>query len=198
MAKAEQEKEKEKKKGPSIIAKIKEKMQHAEEAAKRMRSLFRVREGKKKRVRFISDFEDAIEVVMHSKYQVLWPTPCLTYYEEECPYCDNEEFKTEEHYAWTVRDLDDKENKVLSGKPAGASMIPVMLMRYEKFGTLTDRPYEVSTTGKRWSKTFDMLPEGPIEWKKSFEPFSKKKVLRILREAGGTMKGDGNGGGNNE
>jgi hypothetical protein len=193
---AKEERE-EKKKGKSIVAKIKERMEHAEETAKRMRSLLRVREGKNKRIRFLSDFteEDTIEVVMHSKYQVLWPTPCLTYFDEECPYCDNSEFKTEEHYAWTVRDLDDKENKVLSGKPTGASPIPVMLMRFEKFGTLLDRPYEMSTTGKRWSKTYDLLPEAPIEWKKQFEPFSKKKVLRILRESGGNMKDNGNSGG---
>lgn len=187
----------------SLIDKIQDRINKAAENKKKLEHLekmFRIRKGETHRIRFISDFEDVVEVMMHEKYGVIFPTPCGKYFGEDCNWCDLEGVATNEYYAWTVLDRGTSKKKesklvVFNYKATGASPVPLMVKRYQKYGTLVDRMYEISVTGERWNKTWDLVAEGDkIDWKKSYKPYTKQQVFEYLLKAGGSSEGaNGNG-----
>jgi hypothetical protein len=155
-------------------------------ASEKFKKLFMIRGGQTKRIRFVSDMEDGIPVVMHQSWETLYPTPCQSYFGKDCPYCENEEYKTNEWYAWTVRDLDEKKRKVFAYNPAGRGPIPYMIERYEKYGTLCDRAYEIKKRGERQNVSWDLVPEGgKVNWKKQFKPFTAETIYEVLNASGG-------------
>ena len=197
---------------PSIIARIKKSMESG--GGKRIEGMFRLKEGEKKRVRFLTDlqdFEDGVrgpyEFKMHSKWgdDGLWDTPCESYEGiDPCQYCaimkiegqGKDRVKLIPKYVFTVRDLDEedktKANKTFCYQAGGRSPIPAMMEMFEKFGTLLDRAYELKIVGKGQSKTFVLIPEAPPKngWKRAvgdpgFEPLKRKQHYRHLKSAGG-------------
>ena len=183
----------------NILEKIQDRIARGAESKKKLEHLektFRLRKGDTKRIRFLNDFEDVVEVMMHEKYGVIFPTPCGKYFDEDCKWCDLEGVATNEYYAWTVlvKEKGERKRVVFNYKATGASPIPLMVKRYQKYGTLLDRMYEISVQGERWNKTFDLVAETEkIDWKKDYKPYAKDEVFKILLGAGGSSGNGDNG-----
>ena len=71
------------------------------------------REGEKKRVRFLNDMEDGMEVVMHDSFEKGINVICREAFGEECEFCGDEDLRTRSNYIWSVWDYDANEVKLL-------------------------------------------------------------------------------------
>lgn len=141
--------------------------------------LFFVPKDGKKIIRFLSEFDEAIEVIMHDKYGAFMPQPCLKYYDKECPF-HGRGFRTKTNYAWTVYDYESKQKRILISPPTQNSALEDLVAIWEEFGTLRDRDVRIRRSGgdKSTYRARD-LAKAKFEGDYS-KPFTKGKVLAIL------------------
>jgi hypothetical protein len=60
----------------------------------------RVMDGKKVRIRFLTEFDKAFPVTMHDSFARGISSVCRAHFDEACPYCDDEDLKTWTKYCW--------------------------------------------------------------------------------------------------
>lgn len=147
--------------------------------------IFYVKEGEKRRVRFLQDMEDGIEVVFHDSFSQGVNVPCQERYGRECRYCEMEGLRTRTFYAWTVWDYDAKETKLFMFAVNNCSPLPAIAQLYETYGTLIDRDYVIGVSGKQQNKTYAVIPMDKEVFKKTkaAKPFSEKEMLKIIDKA---------------
>lgn len=146
--------------------------------------IFFVKDGEKKRVRFLNDMDDGMEVTFHDSFEAGINVPCQEVFDRECPYCEEEGLRTRSQYIWSVWDYDAAEVKLFMYPVNNCSPIPALAQIYETYGTLTDRDYVISVTGKQQNKTFGVVPMDKNRFKNAkAKPFSESKVLSILDKA---------------
>ena len=164
-----------------LLAKIK---QDAQNAGSSRSKFFYVKDGEKRRIRFLEDMDDGREVTFHDNFEANINVPCQEIFGRECPYCDEEGLRTRTMYAWSVWDYEAKEVKVFMYAMNNCSPIGSIAAAYETYGTLTDRDYVISCNGKQKDKTMAAMPMDKEKFRNDkAKPFSEKAFLEILDKA---------------
>lgn len=142
------------------------------------------KEGEKRRVRFLNDMEEGLEVVFHDNFEANINVPCQEIFGRTCHYCDEEGLRTRSQYVWCVWDYESKEVKLFMYPMNNCSPLGAIAAMYENYGTLLDRDFVISVTGKQQNKTFSVVPMDKNKFRnKKAKPFSKSKILDILDNA---------------
>lgn len=142
------------------------------------------REGEKQRVRFLIDMDDGMEVVFHDSFEAGINVPCQEIFDRECKYCDEEGLRTRSQYIWSVWNYDRKEVQLFMFPVNNCSPIPALMAMYENYGTITDRDYVISVSGKQQNKTFSVVPMDKVKFRNDkAKPFSEKAILKMLDKA---------------
>ena len=164
-----------------LLDKIK---QDAKKSGQNKGKFFFVRDGEKKRIRFLSDMEDGYEVLFHDSFEANINVPCQEIFGRECMYCEEEGLRTRMQYAWSVWDYETNEVKIFMYPMNNCSPLGAIAAMYETYGTLLDRDYVISVNGKQQSKTFSVVPMDKNKFRnEKAKPFSKAKFLDILDKA---------------
>lgn len=144
-----------------------------------------IREGEKKRYRFLTDADDGLEFTFHDNFsRGVPPIPCQELFGRDCPYCDDETIRTRSQYAWSVWDYDANEVKVFMFPVNNCSPVPHIISMYETYGTLTDRDYMISVSGKQQNKSYTVVPMDKVKFRNAnAKPFSENKLVKMLDKA---------------
>lgn len=142
------------------------------------------REGEKKRVRFLTDMEDGIEVTFHDSFEAGINVPCQEIFHRSCQYCDEEGIRTRSQYAWSVYDYESKDVKIFMFPMNNCSPLGAIAAMYETYGTLLDRDYVISVSGKKQNKTYSVVPMDKNKFRnEKAKPFSRSAFLKMLDKA---------------
>lgn len=144
-----------------------------------------IREGQKARFRFLTDADDGMEITFHDNFAGgVVPTPCQEIFGRDCPYCDEEGIRTRSQYAWSVWDYEAKEVKIFMFPVNNCSPVPHLISMYETYGTLCDRDYVISVSGKQQNKTYAVVPMDKVKFRnEKAKPYSEKQILKMLDKA---------------
>lgn len=157
------------------------------------KGLFRVKKaGDKVRIRFLDDFEDGIDVVMHYKWQG-FNHPCMKYKGVECPNCDSNEegLRTQNHYAWNVYNYETKQVEIFFYKAARSTPIPSLAAVYETVGDITSQDMVIQRIGDGTDTNYAVIPTGKVTpLAKKVKKFSKSEIFKQLFAAYNTVSDD--------
>lgn len=142
------------------------------------------REGEKQRVRFLQDMDEGLEVVFHDSFEAGINVPCQELFGRECPYCEDSSLRTRSQYAWSVWNYESNQVQVFMFPMNNCSPLPALVAMYENYGTLMDRDYVISVSGKQQNKTFSVVPMDKVKFRNAkAKPFAKKELLKMLDKA---------------
>ena len=142
------------------------------------------REGQKIRVRFLTDMDDGMEVTFHDSYEQGINVPCQELFGRNCPYCEEEGLRTRSNYIWSVYNYETKEVQLFMFPVNNCSPIPALMAMYENYGTITDRDYVISVSGKQQNKTFSVVPMDKVKFRnEKAKAYSEKSILKMLDKA---------------
>lgn len=142
------------------------------------------REGQKQRIRFLQDMDEGMEIPFHDSYELGINVPCQELFDRECPYCDDESLRTRNQYVWSVYNYEAKEVQLFMYAVNNCTPIPALMAMYENYGTLTDRDYVISVTGKAQNKTYSVVPMDKVKFRNAkAKPYSNKAVLQMIDKA---------------
>lgn len=142
------------------------------------------REGTKTRVRFLEDMDEGRKFTFHDSYAKGVNVPCQEAFGRDCKYCEDEELRTRDLYCWSVYDYEANEVKILLQPVNNCSPIPALMAMYETYGTLTDRDFVISVSGKQQNKTFSVVPMDKNKFRNAkAKALSENKILSILDKA---------------
>lgn len=154
------------------------------------KNLFAIKKaGDKVRVRFLVDFEDGIEVVMHTKWQG-FQHPCLKYKGVECPNCDSgdNEVRTQSHYCWPIYNYETKQQELFFFKASRSTPLPALGAVYETLGDIISQDIVIQRNGTGTDTSYAVIPTGKIaKFAVNVKPFTKKKMFEILFAAFNTV-----------
>lgn len=142
------------------------------------------KEGQKQRVRFLTEMEEGMEVVFHDNFEKGINVPCQEAFGKSCPYCDEEDVRTRSQYAWSVWNYETKEVQLFIFPVNNCSPIPALMAMYETYGTITDRDYVISVSGKQQNRTFSVVPMDKVKFRNDkAKAFSKNTILKMIDKA---------------
>lgn len=142
------------------------------------------REGVKQRVRFLTDMDDGIEVVFHDSYEKNINVPCQEIFGRDCPYCEEEGLRTRSLYAWPVYNYETKEVQIFMFAVNNCSPVPALMAMYETYGTICDRDYVISVSGRQQNKTYSVVPMDKVKFRnEKAKPLSEKAMLKAIDKA---------------
>lgn len=142
------------------------------------------REGQKQRVRFLVDMDDGMEVTFHDSFERGINVPCQEHFGRSCPYCGDDSLRTRSQYIWSVYNYETKEVQLFMFPVNNCSPIPALMAMYETYGTITDRDYVISVSGKQQSKTFSVVPMDKVKFRnEKAKAYSEKTILKMLDKA---------------
>lgn len=151
----------------------------------------------KKVVRFLSEFDKPVQVVMHDKWGELMPQPCFEYYGDEfgdCPYHGGN-FRTSTQYAYTVYDYEADTRRIFLQAATQASALDDLLIIWDDLETLTDRDMLITRVkaqkGSRYKAREHQRHATAFEGKEN-KPFPEEKIYTVLKGLINREK-DGNG-----
>lgn len=164
-----------------LLGKIKS---DAKKAGSNKGKLFYVREGEKRRIRFLSDVDDGVEVVFHDSFEAGVNQPCQERYGRDCEYCETEGIRTRSQYVWPIWDYDAKEVKLFMFPMNNCSPLPPLVALHENYGTIVDRDYVLSVSGKAQNKSYSVIPMDKAKFRnEKAKPLSEKAILQIVDKA---------------
>lgn len=142
------------------------------------------REGQKQRLRFLTDMDDGIEVTFHDSFEQGINVPCQDLFGKSCPYCDDDSLRTRSQYIWSVYNYETKEVMLFMFPVNNCSPIPALMAMYENYGTICDRDYVISVSGKQTNKTFSVVPMDKVKFRnEKAKPYAEKAILKMLDKA---------------
>lgn len=142
------------------------------------------REGQKQRVRFLTDMDDGMEVTFHDSFEQGINVPCQELFGKDCPYCGDDALRTRSQYVWSVYNYETKEVQLFMFAVNNCSPIPALMAMYENYGTITDRDYVISVSGKQQNKTFSVVPMDKVKFRNDkAKPYSDKAILKMIDKA---------------
>lgn len=142
------------------------------------------REGQKIRVRFLTDLDDGLEVVFHDSFERGVNVPCQEIFGRDCPYCEDEGLRTRSQYIWSVYNYETKEVQLFMFPVNNCSPVPALLAMQETYGTILDRDYVISVSGKQQNKTYSVVPMDKAKFRlDKVKPYSEKAILKMLDKA---------------
>ena len=163
---------------------------------------FNTKEGEKKKIRFISDFNEPVILQMHENWNPAlgqnggsdFQFPCLKQFGKECPMCDKwqddksmKEYRPRGKYVWTVQEYeyDSKLFWMMSDAPQAKTVIPYLIDLLtdedEDVADLRKHDITVKQVGKGTAKSF-VVKAGKEEDVLDGEPYSKVEVLDLLKQ----------------
>lgn len=138
----------------------------------------------KVRIRFLQDMDDGLELVFHDSFEKSVNVPCQEVFGRSCDYCEDDELRTRTQYCWSVWDYEAKEVKLFMFAVNNFTPIPTLMAMFENYGTITDRDYVVSVSGKGTSKSYSVIPMDKVRFRNDkAKPYSEKSVLKMLDKA---------------
>lgn len=158
--------------------------------------IFYVKSGDRKRIRFLKDAENAMQVQWHDKFgDGGHNTPCLKHYGKPCPYCKmtRDETRTKPMFAWPVYSYADNAVQLFMYRATTHSPINQLLAAYEDKGTLVDRDYTVARNGEGLDTNYNVIGQDREEFKlkgKVTIP-SDEEMLKIIANAFDVPSGAG-------
>lgn len=142
------------------------------------------KEGQKQRIRFLQDMDEGMEIPFHDSYELGINVPCQELFDRECPYCDDESLRTRNQYVWSIYNYEAKEVQLFMYAVNNCTPIPALMAMYENYGTLTDRDYVISVTGKAQNKVYSVVPMDKVKFRNTkAKPYSNKAVLQMIDKA---------------
>ena len=142
------------------------------------------REGQKQRVRFLTDMDDGMEVTFHDSFERGINVPCQELFGRNCNYCEEEGLRTRSQYVWTVYNYESKETQLFMFPVNNCSPIPALMAMYENYGTIIDRDFVITKTGKQQNTTFSVVPMDKVKFRnEKAKPFSEKAILKMIDKA---------------
>lgn len=142
------------------------------------------REGQKQRIRFLQDMDEGQEIVWHDSYEQGINVPCQEHFGKDCPYCEDDSLRTRSQYAWSVWNYETNEVQVFMFPVNNCSPLPALVALYETYGTLTDRDYVISVSGKQQNKSFSVVPMDKAKFRNGkAKPFSEQALLKMIDKA---------------
>lgn len=142
------------------------------------------KEGSKSRIRFLVDFEDGMEIPFHDSFELGVNVPCQEIFGRECEYCNNQDLRTRNQYAWSVYDYEQKEVKILMAAVNNCSPVPAIASAFESYGTLTDRDYDIRRTGKGQNTTYTVMPMDKMKFRNTkIKAMSDEAIKKALDKA---------------
>lgn len=149
------------------------------------------REGQKVRIRFLQDMDDGYELLFHDSFERSINVPCRELYGKDCPYCNDDTLRTRKQYCWSVWDYENKEVKLFMFPVNNCTPVPSLVAMYENYGTITDRDYVISVSGKQQNKTFSVVPMDKVKFRNDkAKAYSEQQVLKMLDKAFPDENGD--------
>lgn len=138
----------------------------------------------KKRIRFLQELDDGLEIPFHDNFERGINVPCQEVFGKDCPYCEDEDLRTRSQFAFSVYDYDAKEVKILMQAVNQCSAIPALVNMAETYGTIMDRDYVLKKTGKGSTSSFTIIPMDKNKFRnEKAKPLSKKALLKYLNQA---------------
>ena len=142
------------------------------------------REGNKVRLRFLQDMDEGMEITWHDSYEQGINVPCQEHFGKNCPYCEDDSLRTRSQYAWSVWNYETNEVQIFMFPVNNCSPIPSLVALYETYGTLTDRDYVISVSGKQQNKSFSVVPMDKAKFRNGkAKPFSEQALLKMIDKA---------------
>ena len=146
--------------------------------------IFYLKDGQKARIRFLDDMDEGMELTFHDSYEKGINVPCQELFGRECDYCDDEELRTRKLYAWSIYDYESKQVKVMLYAVNNCTPVGAMMAMYETYGTITDRDYVFSVSGKGSDKTFTVVPMDKNKFRNAkVKALSDDAILDIIDKA---------------
>lgn len=138
----------------------------------------------KVRIRFLQDMDDGLELLFHDSFEKSVNVPCQEVFGRSCDYCEDDELRTRTQYCWSVWDYEAKEVKLFMFAVNNFTPIPALMAMFENYGTITDRDYVVSVSGKGISKSYSVIPMDKVRFRNDkAKPYSEKSILTMLDKA---------------
>lgn len=142
------------------------------------------KDGKKHRVRFLSDFEDGLEVKWHDSYALGVNVPCQEEFGRDCEYCEEEDLRTRNMYFWSVYDYEAEEVKLIMFAVNNCTPVGALASLYESYGTLLDRDYEITKRGSGQSTQYSVVPLKERKFRNTkVKALSDDAILKIVDKA---------------
>lgn len=145
---------------------------------------FYVRDGEKRRIRFLQEIPDGMEVQFHDSFQDNVNVPCQKIFGRKCKYCNDESLRTRNLYIWSVWDYEASEVKLLMYAANKFTPVPTLIAMYETYGTIMDRDYMIQVTGKQKDKVYTVLALDKEKFRNDkAKPMSESAILKTLDSA---------------
>lgn len=145
---------------------------------------FYLRQDGKARIRFLNDMDDGYSVTFHDSFQQGINVPCQEQFGRECPFCEMEGLRTRQQYVWSVYDYDANDVKLFMFPVNNCSPVPPLMALYETYGTIVDRDYVVSTSGRGTEKSYTVVPMDKAKFRnQKAKAISETKMLDIVDKA---------------
>lgn len=140
--------------------------------------------GNKIRIRFLQDLEDGIKILFHDSYSRGINAPCQEYFGKTCEYCEDEDLRSRDQFAWSVWDHEAKEVKILMAAVNSFTYVPALVAMYETYGTLLDRDYVITKNGTGQTSSYSVVPMDKAKFmNKKAKPYTKSKFLELVDKA---------------
>lgn len=126
-------------------------------------------------IRFLQEPEEWVNYNEHFDQALRKSYPCTG--ETDCPGCQTQERRSNRYLANAV----DLDNQRVVPLQLPKDLANRLVVRYEKYGTLMDRDYELSRTGEGLDTTYDLDPGAPTKMRLSqYQPLD---LLQVLQES---------------
>lgn len=146
--------------------------------------IFYVKSGNKKRIRFLQDMEEGIEVPWHKDWDKNVNHPCQEFLGNgRCPYCEDGN-EPRNQYAWSIWDYDSSEVKLFMFAVNRCSPLDSVAAAYDNYGTIKDRDYSISVSGSNTDKRYAVMALDRSKFRNDkAKPFTKQAIIKLLKEA---------------
>ena len=158
--------------------------QRIEKSAGGGQIFFKISDGEKKRVRFLTELTDATMITMHDKYSEGVNFPCPKYFGKKCPICGDTEYRTRDKFVLALYDYEAKEIKIMMEAANDMTPVPHLINFYEEYGTILDRDFIIKRKGKQLSTSYTLIPgaEGRFKGAKKFKALTEDEIFEKLEE----------------
>ena len=138
----------------------------------------------KVRIRFLLEFDKAIEIPFHDSFALSVNCMCLEKIDKRCPLCGNEKLRTRNQYAWPVFNYETNEVEVLLFPANNFSPVPALISMFETYGTILDRDYVIEKKGSQQSTSYSVVPMDKSKFRneKAKAP-TESAILKVISTA---------------
>lgn len=164
----------------SILNDIK---QEAKKGGSALGKIFWVKSDDKRRVRFITDFEDAVKIPWLNCWDKNINCPNPNFFGKNNPYENDDGVKDSYMYMWQVYDYDSNEVKPFLYKPNQCSPIPHLAVMFETYETICDRDYVINCSGSGTTRTMPVVAMDKAKFRQKVKPLSTSAIKKIISEA---------------